>query len=96
MDVCRAVAAAMFGDASRVRYVATTLQNRLPMLQSGEIDILASNTTWTLTREASLGLQFTGVTFYDGQGFLVRRSALPPPANSTARRFESSRVRRRS
>ncbi|WP_338666009.1 amino acid ABC transporter substrate-binding protein [Pararoseomonas sp. SCSIO 73927] len=74
VDVCRTVAAAMFGDASRVRYVATTLQNRLPMLQSGEIDILASNTTWTLTREASLGLQFAGVTFYDGQGFLVRRS----------------------
>ena len=74
VDVCRAVAAAMFGDASRVRYVATTIQNRLPMLQSGEIDLLASNTTWTLAREASLGLQFTGVTFYDGQGFLVRRA----------------------
>ncbi|GGI99714.1 amino acid ABC transporter substrate-binding protein [Neoroseomonas lacus] len=74
VDVCRAVAAAMFGDASKVRYVATTTQNRLPMLQAGEIDILASNTTWTLTREASLGLEFTGVTFYDGQGFLVRRS----------------------
>ncbi|MBW6401304.1 amino acid ABC transporter substrate-binding protein [Roseomonas sp. HJA6] len=74
VDVCRAVAAAVFGDASRVRYVATTTQNRLPMLQTGEIDILASNTTWTLTREASLGLEFTGVTFYDGQGFLVRRS----------------------
>lgn len=74
VDQCRAVAAAMFGDANRVRFVATTTQNRLPMLQAGEIDILASNTTWTLTREASLGLQFTGVTFYDGQGFLVRRS----------------------
>ncbi|MBR0654074.1 amino acid ABC transporter substrate-binding protein [Plastoroseomonas arctica] len=74
VDGCRAVAAAMFGDATRVRFVATTLQNRLPMLQAGEIDILVSNTTWTLTREASLGLQFTGVTFYDGQGFLVRRS----------------------
>jgi general L-amino acid transport system substrate-binding protein len=74
VDVCRAVAAALFGDASRVRFVSTTLQNRLPMLQSGEIDILASNTTWTLAREASLGLQFAGVTFYDGQGFMVRRS----------------------
>ncbi|MBV9076597.1 MAG: amino acid ABC transporter substrate-binding protein, partial [Methylobacteriaceae bacterium] len=74
IDVCRAVAAAVFGDAGKVKFVATTTQNRLPMLQTGEIDILASNTTWTLAREASLGLQFTGVTFYDGQGFLVRKS----------------------
>lgn len=74
VDQCRAIAAAIFGDAGRVRFVATTTQNRLPMLQAGEIDILASNTTWTLAREASLGLQFTGVTFYDGQGFLVRRN----------------------
>lgn len=74
VDVCRSVAAAIFGDAAKVRFVATTTQNRLPMLQTGEIDILASNTTWTLAREASLGLQFTGVTYYDGQGFLVRKS----------------------
>jgi len=74
VDVCRSVAAALFGDATKVRFVATTTQNRLPMLQTGEIDILASNTTWTLAREASLGLEFTGVTFYDGQGFLVRKS----------------------
>lgn len=74
VDVCRAVAAAVFGDAKKVRYVATTTQNRLPMLQAGEVDILVSNTTWTLAREASLGLQFTGVTFYDGQGFLVPKS----------------------
>jgi general L-amino acid transport system substrate-binding protein len=73
VDNCRAVAAALFGDANKVRYVATTTQNRLPMLQAGEIDILASNTTWTLSREASLGLEFTGVTFYDGQGFLVKK-----------------------
>jgi len=74
VDVCRSIAATVFGDASKVRFVATTTQNRLPMLQAGEIDILASNTTWTLAREASLGLEFTGVTFYDGQGFLVRKS----------------------
>jgi len=72
VDTCRALAAAMFGDADKVRFVPTTTQNRLPMLQSGEIDILASNTTWTLTREASLGLAFTGTTFFDGQGFLVK------------------------
>ncbi|WP_342587981.1 amino acid ABC transporter substrate-binding protein [Pseudorhodoplanes sinuspersici] len=74
VDVCRAVAVAIFGNATKVKFVATTTQNRLPMLQTGEIDILASNTTWTLAREAALGLQFTGVTFYDGQGFLVRKS----------------------
>jgi general L-amino acid transport system substrate-binding protein len=74
VDVCRSVAATIFGDATKVRFVATTTQNRLPMLQAGEIDILASNTTWTLAREASLGLEFTGVTFYDGQGFLVKKS----------------------
>jgi len=74
VDVCRAVAAAALGDAGKVRFVATTLLNRLPMLQTGEIDILASNTTWTLSREASLGLAFTGVTFYDGQGFLVKKA----------------------
>ena len=74
VDVCRAVAAAALGDASKVRFVPTTLLTRLPMLQAGEIDILVSNTTWTLSREASLGLAFTGVTFYDGQGFLVKTS----------------------
>jgi general L-amino acid transport system substrate-binding protein len=74
VDVCRSVAVTIFGDASKVRFVATTTQNRLPMLQTGEIDVLASNTTWTLAREASLGLQFTGVTFYDGQGFLVKKT----------------------
>lgn len=74
VDVCRAVAVAILGDANKVRYISTTTQNRLPMLQAGEIDILVSNTTWTLTREASLGLEFTGVTFYDGQGFLVKKA----------------------
>jgi general L-amino acid transport system substrate-binding protein len=72
VDDCRAVAAALFGDATRVQFVPTTTQNRLTMLQTGEIDILASNTTWTLPREAALGLAFVGVSFYDGQGFLVK------------------------
>ncbi|MBV8168536.1 MAG: amino acid ABC transporter substrate-binding protein [Alphaproteobacteria bacterium] len=74
VDDCRAVAAALFGDATKVQFVATTTANRLPMLQTGEIDILASNTTWTLPREAALGLAFVGVTFYDGQGFLVKKA----------------------
>jgi general L-amino acid transport system substrate-binding protein len=74
VDDCRAIAAALWGDARKVQYVATTTQNRLTMVQTGEIDILASNTTWTLPREAALGLVFVGVTFYDGQGFLVKKA----------------------
>jgi general L-amino acid transport system substrate-binding protein len=73
VDFCRAVAAAVLGDATRVRFVPSTYANRLTMLQSGEIDLLSSNTTWTLPREAALGLSFTNVMFYDGQGFLVSR-----------------------
>jgi len=74
VDGCRAVAAALFGDASKVRYVGTTSQNRFPALQSGEVDLLVRTTTWTLAREASLGFQFAGVNFYDGQAFMVKRS----------------------
>jgi general L-amino acid transport system substrate-binding protein len=74
VDGCRAVAAAMFGDASKVRYVGTTSQNRFPALQSGEVDLLVRTTTWTLGREASLGFQFAGINFYDGQAFMVKRS----------------------
>ena len=72
-DFCRGVAAALLGDANKVRFVATTYANRLTALQTGEIDILSSNTTWTQPREASLGLLFTGVLFYDGQGFMVAK-----------------------
>ncbi len=71
VDVCKAIAAAMLGDASKVKYVPLNAQQRFTALQSGEIDILSRNTTWTLTRDASLGMQFTGVTYYDGQGFMV-------------------------
>jgi general L-amino acid transport system substrate-binding protein len=74
VDGCRAVAAAMFGDASKVRYVGTTSQNRFPALQSGEVDLLVRTTTWTLGREASLGFQFAGINFYDGQAFMVKRA----------------------
>lgn len=74
VDYCRAIAAAMFGDASKVRYVPTTPQNRFTALQSGEVDILARNTTWTLSRDTSLGLDFAGINFYDGQGFMVKKS----------------------
>ncbi len=71
VDYCKAVAAAIFGDASKVKWVPLNAQQRFTALQSGEIDVLSRNTTWTLTRDASLGLNFAGVTYYDGQGFMV-------------------------
>ena len=73
VDLCRAVAASVFGDASKVRYTPLTAQQRFTALQSGEVDLLARNTTWTITRDTSLGLNFVGVNFYDGQGFMVPR-----------------------
>ncbi|GHE21049.1 amino acid ABC transporter substrate-binding protein [Halomonas urumqiensis] len=72
-DVCRAVAAAVFGDAEAVRFTSLNAVERFTALQSGEVDVLSRNTTWTTTRDTTLGLNFTGVTFYDGQGFLVSR-----------------------
>ncbi len=71
VDLCRAIAAAVFGDASKVRYTPLTAQQRFTALQSGEVDVLSRNTTWTITRDTSLGLNFVGVNFYDGQGFMV-------------------------
>ena len=71
VDYCKALAAAVLGDASKVKYVPLTAAQRFTALQSGEIDILSRNTTWTLTRDASLGLNFIGTVYYDGQGFLV-------------------------
>jgi general L-amino acid transport system substrate-binding protein len=73
VDLCRAVAAAVFGDANKVRYTPLTAQQRFTALQSGEVDILARNTTWTITRDTSLGLNFVGVNYYDGQGFMAHR-----------------------
>ncbi len=71
VDVCRAVAAAVFGDATKARYTPLTAQQRFTALQSGEVDILSRNTTWTITRDTGLGLNFVGVNYYDGQGFMV-------------------------
>lgn len=71
VDLCRAIAAAVFGDASKVRYTPLTAQQRFTALQSGEVDVLSRNTTWTVTRDTSLGLNFAGVNYYDGQGFMV-------------------------
>ena len=74
VDVCRAVAAAVFGDASKVKYTPLTAKERFTALQSGEIDMLSRNTTWTLTRDSNLGLNFAGTNYYDGQGFMVHKS----------------------
>ena len=82
VDVCRAVAAAILSDANKVRFVPLTAQQRFTALQSGEIDMLARNTTWTLTRDASLGLSFTGVNFYDGQAFMVPKKLKVKSAKS--------------
>ena len=74
-DYCRAIAAAVLGDENKVKYVPLTTQNRFTALQSGGVDVLVRETTWTLGREASLGLEFTGINFYDGTGFMVKKSA---------------------
>ena len=73
VDLCRAVAAALLGDARKNRYTPLTAQQRFTALQSGEVDILSRNTTWTFARDAGLGLNFVGVNFYDGQGFMVSK-----------------------
>jgi general L-amino acid transport system substrate-binding protein len=73
VDVCRAVSAAIFGDSEKVKYVPVSGQQRFTALQSGEVDLLSNNTTWTLTRDTALGFDFTGVTYYDGQGFMVNK-----------------------
>ncbi|MDW5375801.1 amino acid ABC transporter substrate-binding protein [Halomonas sp. HP20-15] len=73
VEVCRGVAAAVFGDPKSVSFTPLTAKERFTALQSGEIDVLSRNTTWTATRDNSLGLNFAGVSFYDGQGFLIRK-----------------------
>src|SRR5690242_17746046 len=74
VDYCKAIAAAVFGDPNKVKYVPTTAKERFTALQSGEIDVLIRNTTWTTARDSSLGLIFAGVNYYDGQGFMVKAS----------------------
>jgi general L-amino acid transport system substrate-binding protein len=74
VDVCRAIAAAIFNDAGKVKFVPLSAKDRFTALQSGEVDVLVRNTTWTSSRDTSLGLNFTGVDYYDGQGFMVRKA----------------------
>ena len=75
VDTCRAIAAAVLGDAGAVEFRPLSAQERFTAVQTGEVDVLARNTTWTSTRDSSVGLEFAPTTFYDGQGFMVRRDA---------------------
>ncbi|MBI3700491.1 MAG: amino acid ABC transporter substrate-binding protein [Afipia sp.] len=74
VDLCRAIAAAIFDDPTKIKFVPLSAKDRFTALQSGEIDVLSRNSTWTLSRDTSLGLNYAGVNYYDGQGFLVRKS----------------------
>ncbi|MDH2381075.1 amino acid ABC transporter substrate-binding protein [Bradyrhizobium sp. CER78] len=74
VDVCRAIAAVVLDDPTKVKFVPLSAKDRFTALQSGEIDVLSRNTTWTVSRDTSLGANFTGVTYYDGQGFMVKKS----------------------
>lgn len=75
VDYCRALAAAVLGDANKVKFTPTSVQQRWPILQSGQVDLLSRNTTITYSRNASLGINFQGINFYEGQTFIVRKSA---------------------
>lgn len=74
IDMCRAVAAAIFGDSSKVEFIFTTSRSRFPILAGGEVDMLSRMTTWTFSRDVNLGFEFTGINFFDGQGFLIHSS----------------------
>jgi general L-amino acid transport system substrate-binding protein len=77
VDFCRAVAAAIFNDPTKVKFTPLDAKSRFTALQSGEIDLLSRNTTWTISRDTALGLNFAGVTYYDGQGFMINSKKLP-------------------
>ena len=74
VDYCRAIAAAIFNDPTKVKFVALTAKDRFTALQSGDVDVLVRNTTWTSSRDTQLGLNATGINYYDGQGFIIRKS----------------------
>ncbi|WP_257164867.1 amino acid ABC transporter substrate-binding protein [Bradyrhizobium sp. SRS-191] len=74
VDVCRAIAAAIFNDPTKIKFVPLSAKDRFTALQSGEVDVLSRNTTWTLSRDTSLGANFAGITYYDGQGFMVKKA----------------------
>lgn len=74
VDICRGLSAAIFGAPDKIKFIPLTATERFTALQSGEIDVLSRNTTWTMSRDTALGLNFAGVTYYDGQGFMVRKN----------------------
>ena len=74
VDICRAVSAAVFKNVDKIKFVPLTAKERFTALQSGEIDLLSRNTTWTMSRDTAAGLNFTGISYYDGQGFMVKRT----------------------
>ncbi len=88
VDVCRAVAAGIFGDADKVRYTPLSNKERFTALQAGEVDILSRNTTWTLVRDSALSVDFVGTNYYDGQGFMVRKEL----GVATARELDGASV----
>ena len=88
VDVCRAVAASVLGDGDKVKFFPLNAQQRFVALQSGQIDVLSRNTSWTLTRDASLGFHFAAITYYDGQGFLVAKKYKV----STAKQLKGAQV----
>jgi general L-amino acid transport system substrate-binding protein len=74
VDICRAVSAAVFKNVDKIKFVPLTAKERFTALQSGEIDLLSRNTTWTMSRDTAAGLNFTGISYYDGQGFMVKKT----------------------
>ena len=74
IDMCRAVATAIFADPSKVEFILTTNRSRFPILAGGEVDMLSRITTWTFSRDVNLGFEFTGINFFDGQGFMIKSS----------------------
>jgi len=88
VDFCRALAAAIFNDPGKVSFVPLSPEGRFASLVSGAVDVLSRNTTWTLTREATMGIQFAAVTYYDGQGFMVRKSQ----ERSSARELDGANI----
>ena len=85
VDECRAIAAAIFNDPNKVKYIPINAKDRPTILASGEVDVLIRNTTWTLSRETG-GMFFTGVNYYDGQGFMVKKKLGVDSALETRRR----------
>ena len=79
VDYCKSLAAAVLGDATKVKYTPTSVQQRWPILQSGQVDVLARNTTITFSRNATLGVNFQGINFYEGQTFVVRKGQAQAP-----------------